>query len=239
MTARRRTAHPLAAALLTLVAVAGPAAAADDEGFTSLFNGKDLSGWEGDTRYWSVEDGAITAQTTPDNLLKSNTFLIWRGGQPAGFELRVTYKIKGGNSGVQYRSKVLDEAKFVVGGYQADIDSAPRYTGINYEERGRGILAERGQRVTIASDGKKTVETFGDKDELQKVVKVEDWNEYVITALGNRLTHTLNGTLMSEVIDNQEGKVASSGVIALQVHAGPPMKVQFKDVRIKMKELAK
>jgi hypothetical protein len=207
--------------------------AADEEGFTSLFNGKDLSGWRGDKNYWSVQDGALTAKTTPDNLLKYNTFLIWEGGQPADFELRVKYKIVGGNSGVQYRSKVIDEAKFVCSGYQADIDSSPRYSGMNYEEKARTILAERGQKVTIGADGKKEIVAIGDKDELQAKIKNEDWNDYRIVAKGNHMQHYINGVLMSEVIDNQKDKAATSGIIALQAHQGPPMTVQFKDLRIK------
>jgi hypothetical protein len=204
-----------------------------DEGFKSIFNGRDLSGWKGDTSYWSVEDGAITGRTTPSNLLKYNTFLIWEGGQPADFELRFQYKIVGGNSGVQYRSRVIDNAKYVVSGYQADIDSSPRYSGMNYEEKARTILAERGQRVTIAADGTKQAETIGDRDELQKKIKSEDWNDYTVIAHGNRLQHFINGELMSEVIDNQSDKAAKSGVIALQVHQGPPMTIQFKNFRIK------
>jgi len=210
--------------------------AADEEGFVSLFNGKDLSGWRGDKEYWSVQDGALTAKTTADSRLtkeKYNTFLIWEGGQPADFELRVKYKIVGGNSGVQYRSKVLDEAKFICSGYQADIDSAPKYTGMCYEEKARGFLAQRGEKVTVGADGKKEVEKIGDPVELQAKVKNEDWNEYRIVAKGNHLQHYVNGALMSEVIDNQKDKAATSGVIALQAHQGFAMTVQFKDLRIK------
>jgi hypothetical protein len=217
--------------LVVFAALMGPAAG-DDDGFVSLFNGKDLSGWKGDS-HWSVQDGAITGTTTSETLLSYNTFLIWEGDNPADFELRATYRIVGGNSGVQYRSKVIDESKSIVGGYQADIDSSPRYSGINYEERGRGILAERGQRVTIAADGSKQVEQIGDQDELQKTIKNEDWNDYVIIARGNHLQHYINGVLMSEVIDNQTDKAAASGVIALQVHQGPPMTIQFKNLRLK------
>jgi hypothetical protein len=208
------------------------APAADEEGFVSLFNGKDLSGWQGDD-HWSVEEGAITGQTTESTLLKYNTFLVWQGGRPANFELRWKYRIVGGNSGVQYRSKVIDEARYVVSGYQADIDSSPRYTGMNYEEKGRTFLAQRGEKVTIAADGTKQPETIGDKEELQKKVKNEDWNDYTVIARGNRMQHFVNGVLMSEVIDNQSDKAAASGVIALQLHQGPPMKVQFKDLRLK------
>lgn len=223
--------------VLLLIAVAcSPTLAADEEGFTSLFNGKDLSGWKGDKTYWSVQDGAITAKTTADSELtkqRYNTFLIWEGGQPADFELRVKYKIIGGNSGVQYRSKVIDEAKFIVSGYQADIDSSPRYTGMCYEEKARAFLAPRGEKVTIGADGKKESTPIGDKDDLQAKVKNEDWNDYRIIAKGNHLQHYVNGALMSEVIDNQKDKAATSGIIALQVHQGPAMTVQFKDLRLK------
>jgi hypothetical protein len=222
---------------LTLLAINGAARApaADDPGFASLFNGKDLSGWKGDSVHWSVEDGAITGKTTPETLLKDhNTFLVWQGGTPGDFELRLKFKIQGGNSGIQYRSKLLDPEKVIVGGYQADIDASGRYTGINYEEKGRGILVERGQKVEIDPDGKKNVvATRGDKDGLLKKVNPGDWNEYVITAHGNHLTHVINGATMSEVIDNQSSKAATSGILALQLHAGPAMTIQFKDIRLK------
>jgi hypothetical protein len=213
---------------------AGSVRSQDD--LKNLFNGKDLSGWRGDMTYWSVEDGAITAKTTADSRLtkeKYNTFLIWEGGQPGDFELTLKYKIMGGNSGVQYRSRVIDEAKYIVSGYQADIDASPKYTGMNYEEKARTFLAQRGEKVTIGADGKKEVEKFADPVELQSKVKNEDWNEYRIVARGNHLQHYVNGTLMSEVIDNQKDKAATSGVIALQAHQGFAMTVQFKDLRLK------
>lgn len=217
---------------VAIIALATPAYG-DDEGFEPLFNGKDLSGWKGDMKRWSVEDGAITGKTTADNLLTYNTFLIWKGGEPTDFELRFKYKIIGGNSGVQYRSKVIDADKFVVSGYQGDIDSKGEYTGMNYEERARAFLAQRGEKVEIAADGKKSATKLGDKDELLKKIKNDDWNDYTIVAKGNHLTHIINGVVMSEVIDNQTDKAAKSGVIALQLHQGPPMKVQFKEMQIK------
>ena len=223
----------LAASLFALSLFVCAARGADEEGFKSIFNGKDLTGWRGDTKFWSVQDGALTAKTTRENPLTYNTFLIWEGGQPGDFELRAKYKIVGGNSGIQYRSKVIDEAKFVVGGYQADIDSTPRYSGILYEEKARGVLAERGTKGTVGADGTKGSTAFADKDELQAKIKKEDWNDYTIIAKGNHLQHYINGTLMSETIDNQKDKAATTGIIALQAHAGPPMTVQFKDLRIK------
>lgn len=220
---------PLAVISLSLTANA-------EEGFVRLDNGKDLTGWKGDLEFWSVQDGALTAKTTLDSRLtkeKYNTFLVWQDGQPADFELKLQYKIVGGNSGVQYRSRVIDDAKFIVSGYQADIDSSPKYTGMNYEERARAFLAQRGEKVTIGADGKKEVEKFGSAEELQGKVKNEDWNEYRIVAKGKHLQHYVNGVLMSEVIDNQKDKAATSGVIALQAHAGFAMTIQFKDIQLK------
>ncbi len=223
--------------IAVLICLAAASSAAADDGWIKMFNGTDLAGWQGFTTHWSVQDGAITGTTTPDKALKHNTFLIWQGGQPANYTLRLKYKIVGGNSGVQYRSHVVDEAKFIVGGYQADIDSTPRYTGINYEERGRGILAERGEKIRIDGSGKKhLIGTFGDRGALQGKIKIEDWNDYRIEARGNRVSHFINGVQMSEVIDHQKDKAAVAGVIALQLHQGPPMVVQFKDIELKKHE---
>jgi hypothetical protein len=199
----------------------------------SLFNGKDLTGWEGDPEVWSVEEGAIVGRNTADAPIKNNTFLIWRAGKVGDFRLSFEYRIDGGNSGVQYRSKVEDAEKWIVGGYQADIDSEPVYSGILYDERGtRHILANRGERVSIDRSGKKTVERFADAAELQKSIRTNDWNEYIVEARGPRMRHTINGKLMSECEDNQEGKRADSGILALQVHAGPPMTVRFRKIQL-------
>lgn len=204
-----------------------------EAGFKKIFNGQDLSGWKGNQELWSVEDGAITGRTTADKPLKFNTFLIWEEGPVANFELRLDYKIVDGNSGIQYRSSVINEDDYIVGGYQADIDATMKFAGINYEEKGRGILAQRGQRVTIAEDGTKSVETFGDAAELGEKIHGDDFNSYRLVARGNKLSHYINDQLMSEVIDNEAGKAASQGVLAFQVHQGPPMVIQFKNVRLK------
>lgn len=199
-----------------------------------MFNGEDLSGWSGREDLWSVEDGAITGTTSADQPLEHNTFLIWDEQQPGDFELHCLFKIEGGNSGIQYRSKIIDKEKFIVGGYQADIDAALHYAGINYEERGRGILALRGQRVTLKANEEKVVETFGDAAEIGKVIKSGEWNRYRIVAKGKSLQHYINDSLTCEVIDENDDKRANEGVIALQIHVGPPMKIQFKDFKLKM-----
>ena len=219
--------------LLAIVLSCAAGALEAQEGAVSLFNGKDLAGWDGDPRFWTVKDGAITGVSTVENPVKTNTFLIWKGGKVKNFELWAKFRLEGNNSGIQYRSK--DLGNWIVGGYQADIDASGRYTGILYEERGRGILAQRGQKVTVAADGKK-VETgrTGSKEELVAAIKKGDWNEYVVTAIGNHIVHRINGKVMAEVTDEQVDKRSTEGILALQLHSNKdPMKVQFKDIRLK------
>jgi hypothetical protein len=198
-----------------------------------LFNGENLEGWRGRSDLWSVVDGAIVGATTAENPIKENTFLIYDGDVPTSFELTAMFLIEGGNSGIQYRSRVVDEKKFVVSGYQADIDDALKFAGINYEEKGRGILALRGQKVTIGDDGKRTEEVFGDAAKIGESIHGGEWNSYRVVANGNHLQHFINGVLTSEVIDGESAKASMSGIIALQVHAGPPMVVKYKDLKIR------
>ena len=208
---------------------------AADEGFKPIFNGKDLKGWEGDTKIWSVKDGAILGQTTADTKLKANTFLIWRDGTVDDFVLKFKYRIKNGNSGVQYRSKEMKDAgPFVVGGYQADFEAGTKYSGILYEERGpRGIMAERGTKVVVDENGKKNATKTADSAELQGKIKNEDWNDYEVTAQGFHFVHKINGNVTADVTDNDPKNRKESGILALQVHTGPPMTVEFKDVQLK------
>jgi type 1 glutamine amidotransferase len=217
----------LGCSIMAPMGVAGEAA-----GFQTLFDGKTLEGWDGDPRFWSVEQGAITGRTTPAKPAPGNTFLIWRGGTPGDFELHVKFRIVGGNSGVQYRSRELD--KWVIGGYQADFDAAGQWTGSLYEERGRGVLARCGTRVVITPDGKKQI--AGQTTPAAKIlgsIKQQGWNDYSIVARGHQLTHKVNGMLAVEVTDGEAARRKDSGLIALQLHAGPPMMVQFKEIRLR------
>ena len=223
----------LRTSLLALLALASTAAAEDK----NLFNGKDLTGWKG-LDFWSVEDGVITGRTTKEKPTKGNTFLVWQGGEVGDFEFTFKYKIVGGNSGVQYRSKVVDEKAFVVSGYQADFEAGKTYSGILYEEKGRGILAQRGQKTVIKDGekpGKAKVEVTGEvgkSAEIQAKIKAEDWNEYRIVAQGGHLQHFINGVQTVDVTD-QTAVGAKKGILALQLHAGPAMVVQFKDLVLK------
>ena len=207
-----------------------------DAGSELLFNGNDLTGWSGLPDHWKVEDGAITGYTTAINPLKNNTFLTWTAGTVDNFELRFRYRIFHGNSGVQYRSALVDPEKFIVGGYQADFEAGTTYSGILYEERGRGILADRGLRtqVTDGPTGTKitTLGRLAPSAALQANIRDEDWNDYLIIADGNHLQHYINGRCTADVVDDG-AKGAKSGILALQIHVGPPMKVQFKDLKLK------
>ena len=209
-----------------------------------LFNGKDLSGWDGDMRLWSVQDGVIRGQTTVTNPAFGNTFLIWRGGTLRDFELKLQFRIQNGNSGVQYRSKEV--SKWVVSGYQAEVENAPGKVGFLYHEKGRGWLVNVGDMMVIDEKGTKNViGNVADKDELIKAgyYKEKDWNEYRITAQGNHLIHYLNGCQTMELVDNDRltdpgdpkdlKGAAREGILALQIHAGPPMLVEFKDIYIR------
>lgn len=226
-------------ALLVCCAASSGRAADVEPGFKSLFNGKDLAGWEGNPELWSVKDGAITGVTKPETKLSHNTFLVYKDGAVDDFELRFSYRIVGGNSGMQYRSKLLELGKFgpIVGGYQADFEAGKTFSGILYEERGRGILAQRGQKTIVRdADGKHKVEvvgSLGKSEDIQAKIKPEDWNDYVIIAKGNHLQHFINGVQTVDVVDEQASQAAKSGILALQIHQGPPMTVQVRNIRIK------
>lgn len=223
--------------LLPVAFVAAGSLLSADDCAVSLFDGKTLDGWNGDPKFWSVQDGAITGITTKDNPTKGNTFIIYKGDELADFELTMKFKIIGGNSGIQYRSfKINGSDEWRIGGYQADFESGDRYSGICYGEKFRGILSLRGDKTTLTVEKgklKKNVENFGDTKEIGKAVKKEQWNDYKIVAKGYHFTHYINGVKTTELIDNDEKNRRDKGLLALQLHAGPPMKVQFKDIKVK------
>ncbi|RVU23395.1 DUF1080 domain-containing protein [Sandaracinomonas limnophila] len=225
-----------------------------EKGFKKIFDGKTLDGWEGDPTYWRVENGSIVGEITPETVLKRNTFIIYRKEQPANFEFKCEVKItKQGNTGINYRSvELLPDLPLGMRGYQADIDGANRFSGQNYEERGRTTLAYRGEIVTINEQtdpslyenvrsksqrnawiDRKVTGSLGHMDSLKTKIKSEDWNEVHIIANGNRLQHFVNGVLMSDVTDLDEINGKKSGFIGVQVHVGPPMKVEYRNIRLK------
>ncbi len=208
----------------------------DADGFITIFNGKDLTGWQGLEEYWSVKDGVISGSETKDT--SKQTFLVWTGGKPDDFELHLKYKFAtpDGNSGIQFRSKILDEKTFRVGGYQADFDGKGDYDGSIYDEAGvaggRATMSNRGEKTMWDAENKRHSEKLGDAD-LKKLIKFGDWNDVVLVAKGNHITYSINGQLMTDLTDDSP-KALKDGVIALQLHAGFTMEIQFKDIKIKL-----
>jgi hypothetical protein len=237
----------------------GPIAFDDHTGFRQIFDGKSLTGWDGDPLLWRVEGGAIVGETTAAAPLKQNTFLIWRGGEPADFELKLEFRINSTNSGVQYRSAQVppsgDIGKWVLRGYQADIDFDNQYTGMLYEERGRAFLAlrgtfgyvgpnqppagQRGQPPPTPAPG---APAFGPRgqlgaleagDALKAFIKQNDWNQFHVVARGNMLVHVLNGHVTALFLDDDVAGRSMRGLLGLQIHVGPPMKVEFRNLWLK------
>ena len=221
------------------------------EGFVEIFDGKTLQGWEGDPKYWKVEEGNLVGEVTPSTLLDRNTFIIWQGGEPGDFELKGEFRItKSGNSGINYRSIQLDDYQYGLKGYQADIDGKNNYTGQNYEERGRTTLAYRGEEVVVETSEnpssslrnkiknnawtqRSVTGSLGNPALLGDHIKKEDWNEIHLIVNNNRLRHYVNGVLMSDVIDNDSENRKFKGKLGVQVHVGPPMKVEYRNLRLK------
>jgi hypothetical protein len=237
----------LICALLTIIASASTVSAQDaappDTGdLKSLFNGKDLTGWDGDPRLWSVRDGVIHGETTEQNPASGNTFIIWKDGIVKDFELRLSFRCNAtNNSGIQYRSKHIEDDKvknkWVVRGYQHELrneNKFPSTSSFIYDEGGkRGRICLVGEKAAW-SDGKKVVEsTFLDESGFQKLMKIDDWNEVVIIGKGKNIKHYLNGKIVLDFTDNDPALALSEGVLALQLHAGKPMWVEFKHIRLK------
>jgi hypothetical protein len=222
----------------------------DRDGFVEIFDGQTLNGWEGDSTYWRVENGNLVGEVTPTTLLENNTFIIWQGGSPADFEFTGEFNItEEGNSGINYRSEQLTDIPFALRGYQADIDGKNAYTGQNYEERKRTTLAYRGQATIIKPQestgelrenieknawlGLEVKESLGDRDSLKSLINQGDWNSFRLVIKGNRLQHYINDVLMSDVTDEDTVNRTMEGLLGIQVHVGPPMKVQYRNLRLK------
>jgi hypothetical protein len=237
----------LARSTLLFCLVVPLSAVAVEPGFRPLFNGANLDGWDGDPRFWRVENGEIVGQTTESNKAEQNTFLIFRKGEFADFELHLKYQVQGYNSGVQYRS--VDLGKWVVSGYQCDFedrwhkaDGGPidRFSGMFFDEKGRMFLGQRGEAVIVrhnADNSKKPLiekfATLGDPVELERAIRRDDWNECRVIAGGFQFTHIINGRVMALGIDEDAPNRRAAGIIAFQLHSGPPMKLRIKDIEIR------
>jgi hypothetical protein len=211
----------------------------DEPGFVSMFDGRTLAGWEGDPLYWRVEHGCIVGEITPATVIKSNTFVIWRGGTPSDFELKVDFRITaGGNSGINYRSRVVPDPvtpgnRYAMRGYQCDIDGRHQYTGNNYEEKGRLFLATRGQITRVTGTRTPVVlATLAAADDLASSIG-SDFNAVHLVVRDHILIHTINGRVMSITIDDDAAGRSADGLIGVQVHVGGPMKVEYRNWRIR------
>lgn len=237
---------------LQVFAGCGPATGGDPGGadFVAIFDGQSLDGWEGDPTYWRVEDGSIVGEVIASTLLDRNSWLIWRGGTVRDFELRLEYRISAqGNSGIGYRTEEVAERPYALRGYQADLDGRNRYTGMNYEELKRTTLAAQGEKVRVpdvadagnlamyarANDWTPAVvdSVLGHPDSLDAHVRALDWNDYHVVARGNRMLHYVNGVLMSDVTDEDTVNRSFEGLLGVQVHVGPPMKVEYRNLRLR------
>ena len=210
----------------------------EESGFKPIFDGASLRGWDCDPDFWRAENGEIVGETRANHQPPQNIFCIWKGGSPGDLELKLQYKLTGetGNSGIQYRSVEMPSvAKWVMKGYQADIDARQTYTGQIYEERGRTFLALRGQ-FNYIGDGKKpgNVGSLGDGGELKSFIKIEDWNDIEIIARGNTIIQLINGHVMSQIVDDDKAGRKMDGLIGIQLHKTTgPMKIEARNIRIK------
>ena len=215
----------------------------DRSGFESIFDGT-MKSWDGDPAYWKAEGDALVGTTTAENPLKENTFVIWRGGEPADFELKLEYRMSATNSGIQFRSTHVPPGgegrgavtgKWVLKGYQADIDFANQFTGMVYEERGRGFLMQRGQAVEIGPDGVSRMigNLEMNADELKALIKPGDWNTVHLIARGNTIMNIVNGHVTAFIVDDDAKGRALKGLLGFQIHVGPPMKIEFRNIYLK------
>ena len=233
--------HVQAEQATATLATAVPAEPADMQ---PLFDGKDLDGWDGDPRLWSVRDGVIHGETTPENVAAGNTFLIWKGGEVGDFDLRLSFRCNAtNNSGIQYRSKhITDDSvknKWVVRGYQHEIrneETFPNVSGFIYDEGGsRARICQVGEQATWETEGGKKVAATPliDQEAFKDLMKVDDWNDVVIRAEGNHIRHYLNGRLILDFTDNDAKRALAKGVLALQLHGGRPMWAEYRNIRLK------
>ena len=224
---------------------ASPLVLDDHAGFEQIFDGVSLKGWDGDPSLWRAENGELVGQSTAENPITENTFVIWQGGEPADFELKVEFRLDSTNSGIQFRSLRLPQGsvdgqrpiagRWVLKGYQADIDAANTYTGQIYEERGRGFLAMRGQAVHVPDGGgpKLIGNLQRGPDELKALIRQNDWNQVHLIAQGNTIVQIVNGQVTSVLVDDDTKGRALKGLLGFQMHMGPPMKVEFRNIYLK------
>lgn len=211
-----------------------PLALEDRTGFQPMFDGTSLAGWEGDTAFWRAEGGLLVGESTAAKPLPANTFLIYTKTQPSDFELKLDFRITAGNTGLQYRSqRAPDIGPYVLKGYQADIDFANMWTGQLYEERGRTFLALPGQATATTGEKPRIIGTVTEKDAIKAAVNVSGWNTLHVIARKELVVHAVNGKITAVFLDGDAKNRPASGFIGLQLHTGPPMRAEFRNIAIK------
>jgi len=224
-----------------LLSAAEPVLApAEPSSMKVLFNGKDLTGWDGDPRLWSVKDGVIHGETTEANPAKGNTFLICKDTKTKNFDLRLSFRCNAtNNSGIQYRSKHITEGvnnAWVVRGYQHELRNElqfPNVSGFIYDEGGsRSRICLAGEKAVWEPGGNKVLDTLITEEEFQKLFHLDGWNDVVIRGQGNHIQHYMNGRLILDFTDADPDKALLDGIFAVQLHGGKPMWAEFKNVRI-------
>ncbi len=213
--------------------IASTSDAQTSDKFQTLFDGKTLDGFAGDPKHWTVQDGAIVGQIPPGQTLSKNTWLIWKGGELKDFDLRVQFRLTGkpaANSGIQIRCQA--DGVDHVSGYQADLDMGETWLGRIYDEHGRALLVERGMRVKIDSQGQRTQEAFAPPHQFKVLFRENAWNDYRIVGIGSHLAVYVNGTLFSELIDEEAGQADLRGQLAFQLHSGPETRIEFRDIKV-------
>lgn len=230
-----RTAAAVFVLLLPLTLLQAAEEKKDKDGFVSIFNGKNLDGWAGLEDAWKVQDGSIVGESTPEKPCKASHYLYWTEKEPGDFHLKLKFRLRGdgANSGIQFRSE--KRPNWDTYGYQADMDDSLQWTGALFHHK-RAAVAERGCENTIDPDGTVHTQRFAEAAELIKAYKPNEWNEYEVIAKGSEITLKINGKTMCKADDRHAQDSAKSGIIALQMHQGPPMKVEFKDIKIKLLE---
>jgi len=221
----------------------------DTAGFKAIFDGKTLNGWYGDPMFWRVENGTIVGESTPEKVVSSNTFLIWKGGTMKDFELKIEgrFTSSSGNSGIQVRSRMDTEANsrsggkerpYGMAGYQVDmVPQGGTGTALIYEEGGRGFLAQQGQitrrlRDAAGDMSAKLVGTLGENI-ADGIKGAGEWNSYHIIARGNQIIAIVNDRMSAMVIDEDATGRALEGLLGLQMHVGQPFRVEFKNIYFK------
>ncbi len=215
-----------------------PIAYEDHTGFQQIFDGKSLKNWDGDPAFWRVEGDAIVGESTEANPVKQNTFMIYRGGEPGDFELKVEFRINNTNSGVQYRSVQVPSRRQDRQVGAQGLPGRHRHRQPVHRHAVRGARTEipgaaRARQATCQREYAGRSAALDSSDALKSYIKDKDWNQFHVIARGGTLIHILNGHVTAVFVDDDMKNRTLKGLLGFQIHVGPPMKVEFRNVYLK------